>query len=166
MANEVPGSSTELPRGPLLEESHGHKGLPSCLFLPISDTFCRTGEMFFTGRQEMRLLTPLNKIIAAHAFLRANPALRWPLEEEGGPQRGNQGLEGILMSPGALLQTLNLSGASLCRITATVSCPGLRGPLTSPEQMTNGTVWGMENSTQKKIHFFLALRKAILIQSL
>lgn len=61
------------------------------------------------------------------------PALSWPLEEEGGPQRGSQGLEGILMAPGALLQTLNLSGTSLCKIPATMSCPGQGdGSLTSP----------------------------------
>lgn len=81
------------------------------------------------------------------------PALGWPLEEEGGPQRGSQGLEVILMAPRALLQTLNLSGATLCRITATMSCPGLReGALPSPlaneewRRLGNGQFYPKGNS--------------------
>jgi len=57
------------PEGHSLKKSHWHKGFPSCLFLLISATFRRVGQMFLIGRQEMRLLTPLNMIIAAHAFL-------------------------------------------------------------------------------------------------
>lgn len=56
VANEVPGSSTEPPREPLLEvRVTGTKRFPPA----CSATFRRARGMFFIDRQEMRLLTSL-----------------------------------------------------------------------------------------------------------